>query len=71
MAQERSVGAAPIIQPVSDNAASSDSGPMKSEMTEDGVWAHTIVRPERGALLLAHPQMFERSQQVGVRKQDM
>ena len=66
VAQERSVGAAPTLQPVSDDAASSYSSPQNEMMTEEGVWAHSIARPERGALLLAHPQMFERSQQVCV-----
>ncbi|GAX79744.1 hypothetical protein CEUSTIGMA_g7185.t1 [Chlamydomonas eustigma] len=32
-------------------------------MEHGSLWAHSIALPERGALLLAHPLMFEQSQQ--------
>ncbi len=33
------------------------------DVEEGAIWAHSLPRPERGAVLLAHPLMFEQSQQ--------
>ena len=58
MAQERQSGSA------SSSSPSPTTSSLEGDTPEDGeIWAHSIPRPERGSLLLAHPQMFEQSQQ--------
>lgn len=50
-------------EPAQTSAASTSASNMTDLNLKTSLWAHELAVPERGSLLLSHPELFTRSQQ--------